>query len=91
MIRTIRYPHTDTIYYEYEACNKSFLGNQYTALHVKIHERDGSPCARVSVYYDNSEKMTHIRILLSWTNCLRIIKKYIPYDSNWIYRPCYNG
>ncbi len=91
LVETGRNPTTGAIFYIYEACNKNFLGNQYTALHVKIHQRDGSPCARVIVYYDNSEKMTHIRIDLSWTNCLRIIEKYMPYDSNWIYRPCYNG
>ena len=76
--------------YVYDACNQGFWGYQYAVLHETPDPGDGAPCARLVVAYDNSEKTTHIRIGLSWTNCLHIIKKYAPYGS-WINRPCNDG
>jgi len=91
LLKTSTSPYTGETYYTYEACNHSFLGYQYAALHVTPHQRAGFPCAAVSVHYDNSKKATVIRTSLLWTTCLRIIQKYVPYDNYWLYRHCYNG
>jgi hypothetical protein len=91
MIITSTSPYIGEIFYTYEACNHSFLGYQYAALHVMPHHRAGFPCAGVSVYYDNSRQATVIRTDLLWTNCLRIIQKYVPYQISWLYRHCNNG
>jgi hypothetical protein len=76
--------------YNYEACNYNIFGIIYAVLHTYPHESFGLSCAYVGVHYDQEEELTHIRVYLSWTNCLSIVKIFVPY-SHWLYRHCYNG
>ena len=81
----------DSVYYQHDACNYNIWGINYAVLYSHTDNSLGFSCATVGMYYDEDQELTHIHVLLKWTNCLRIVKTFVPYDSNWLYRYCYNG
>jgi len=82
--------YNGTKYYNYDACNYSFFGRNYAVLHAYPLNSLGFSCAGVSVHYDQDVELTVIRVYLSWTDCLRIVKFFGPNKSR-LYRQCFNG